>query len=97
MPTHREAESWTSSKGQTTLDWCLDSCELQDKRKQQLNLRPGQPVGTAIDEFACSEKASKRIPAKAQISFWFDGDKVAPHQTPEELDLEADMVVDVRW
>lgn len=69
----------------------------QDKRKQQVKLRPGQPVGTALNDFTSSEKASKRIPGRAQVSFWFDGDKISADQTPEELDLEDEMVLDVRW
>ena len=70
---------------------------VQDKRRQILKLQQGHPVGTALDEFAGSEKASKRIPAKAHVTFWFDGDKVSAEQTPEDLDLEDDMVLDVRW
>ena len=54
-----------------------------------------QPVGPLLGTFAEAEKAAGRI--QATPTFWFDGDKLAGGQTPEQLDLEGDMVLDVRW
>ena len=70
-------------------------CCLQDRRKVPLTLHTNQAVGGALDSFVAAEKAAGRI--KAVPTFWFDGDKLAVGQTPAQLGLEADDVLDVRW
>ena len=73
----------------------LSQVLLQDKRRDTLTLWSKQPVGEQFASFAKAEKAAGRI--QATPVFWFDGDKIAASQTPEELDLDSDMVLDVRW
>uniref|UniRef100_A0A3B3ZU59 NFATC2-interacting protein n=1 Tax=Periophthalmus magnuspinnatus TaxID=409849 RepID=A0A3B3ZU59_9GOBI len=58
---------------------------------QEFCLRRDAPLGSVFSQFSSGHS----VIAQAKFSFHFDGCKLSPHQTPEELDMEDGDIIEV--
>ena len=62
-----------------------------------LRIGAHEPLSKLFAAFQQHAVSACSMPADAQPSFWFDGEKLSGEATAEGLELEDDFVIDCKW
>ncbi|XP_070573406.1 NFATC2-interacting protein-like [Ptychodera flava] len=71
-------------------DYVQIKVQGKDKSKKIISIKRTDPLERLMEEYS----SWKQIP-RNKVTFFFDGDKLSPQNTPQDLDMETDDVIDV--
>ncbi|XP_070573380.1 NFATC2-interacting protein-like [Ptychodera flava] len=71
-------------------DYVQIKVQGKDKSKKIISIKRTDPLERLMEEYS----SWKQIP-RNKVTFFFDGDKLFPQNTPQDLDMETDDVIDV--
>lgn len=69
----------------------------QDKDPAKLRIAKNLPMERLFESFRTFGEKKELFDEDEELKFDFDGERIQPNQTAEDLDIDDDCVIDVHW